>query len=82
MHEPTKKSQFDLICEAEQKGQRAIHDIARWVDDPQTITALRRAEFLLMEVRQAAQFLTDPECATHIKNEATRRLELAITHCK
>ena len=81
MKTPQPKTPLDRILETERIVHQTSHDLRRWVTNPDTIAALRRAEYLISEVRQAAYFLTDPECTTHLKNEALTRLELAIINC-
>lgn len=74
--------QHTKICEAEKYATRALNDARYWADAVHIQAALQRAEFLLMEVRFAAYFLTDPGCTEQLKQDARKRLEQAIINCK
>lgn len=74
-------TQFDKIIDTERYVRIATNDVLKWAPDKHTRDALIRAQFLLAEVRFAAQTLCDPACSTHDKNEAITRLEQAIINC-
>lgn len=72
---------FDKIIYTERCVRIATNDVLKWAPDRHIRDALIRAQFLLAEVRFAAQTLCDPACSTHDKNEAITRLEQAIINC-
>lgn len=74
--------QFIKLCDAEKFAVKAMRDATYWVDNQNIRDSLKRAEFLLMEVRFAAYFLTDPGCTEQLKQDARKRLEQAILNCK
>lgn len=73
---------IDQLINTERVISRLVKQTEFWVDREQTLAALRRADYLLSEVRQAGYFLTDPDCTPHLKQEALERLGQAIINCK
>lgn len=76
------QDQHAKLCDAEKFAVKAMRDATYWVDNQNIRDSLKRAEFLLMELRFAAYFITDPECTEHLKQDAMKRLEQAIINCK
>lgn len=75
-------TQFQKCIDAEQYVTWATNDVLKWTSDERVRDALKRAQYLLGEVRQATYFLTDPECTEHLKKDATERLVQAIINCE
>lgn len=79
---PAAQEQFDKIIHAERSAHRAINSALHWVDDKDTRKDLKRAEYLLSEMRHAAYFLCDPDTPPKLRQDATARLVDVIITCK
>lgn len=63
----------DDFIEIKCTAGRALRDIANWAE-PEEKRRLRRAEYLLAELRSAAQWLCDPNTDADTKRLAAERL--------
>lgn len=72
----------EQLVQAEQWGHRAIACARTFTSDATVESALKRADALLSEVRQAGYYLCDSGCPERLKEQARKRLEWAIINCK
>ena len=75
-------TQFQKCIDAEQYVTWATNDVLKWTSDERVRDALKRAQYLLAEVRHAAMTLEDPATDVHAENEALYRLDNAIRNCE